>query len=50
MQYLRLIADGRMDAAEACRGYHADLHALGITPHRALELDLQLTKASAACA
>jgi len=47
VQYLRLIADGQMDAAEACRGYHADLRRLGIRPHRALELDLQLTEASA---
>ena len=47
VQYLRLIADGQMDPAEACRGYHADLRRLGIRPHRALELDLQLTEASA---
>lgn len=50
VQYLRLIADGQTDAAEACRGYHADLRRLGITPHRVLELDLQLTEASAAYA
>jgi hypothetical protein len=50
VQYLRLIADGETDAVEACRAYHADLHGLGIAPHRALELDLQLTEASAAYA
>ena len=43
MRYLRLIADGDLAALEACRAYHADLAALGITPHRPLEQDLILT-------
>jgi hypothetical protein len=47
VQYLRLIADGREDAADACRAYHADLGRLGVTPYRPLEQDLQLTEASA---
>jgi hypothetical protein len=34
VQYLRLIADGQVEAAEACRAYHADLRRLSITPHR----------------
>ena len=48
VQYLRLIADGNVDAADACRAYHADLGRLGIAPYRPLEQDLQLTEASAA--
>ena len=44
------IADGEVDAAEACRAYHDDLGKLGITPHRALADDLQLTGTSAAYA
>jgi len=41
--YLRRIADGQIDAAEACRSYHADLARLAITPRRSLEADLELT-------
>lgn len=48
VQYLRLIADGQLEAAEACRSYHADLRRLVITPHRPLEQDLQLTDQNAA--
>ena len=40
---LRRIADGEIDAAEACRSYHAELGRLRITPRRSLEEDLQLT-------
>jgi hypothetical protein len=45
VRYLRLLADGEIDAAEACRAYHADLERIGRTPHRPLEEDLQLTDA-----
>jgi hypothetical protein len=43
VSYLRLIADGEIEAREACRAYHDDLRALGIPPVRGLEADLQLT-------
>jgi len=43
VRYLRAIADGGLDAAEACRSYHADLERLGIRPNRPLDDDLQLT-------
>ena len=43
VSHLRLIADGGLGAAEACRSYHAELRRLGIAPRRALEDDLQLT-------
>jgi hypothetical protein len=45
VRYLRSIADGTLDAAEACRAYHADLQRLGIRPSRPLGEDLQLTDA-----
>jgi len=48
VRYLRAIADGGLDAAEACRSYHADLERLGIRPHRPLDDDLQLTDAALA--
>lgn len=48
VQYLRLIADGQVDATEACRAYHADLRRLGITPYRPLEQDLQVADRNAA--
>jgi hypothetical protein len=44
VRHLRAIADGELDAREACRSYHADLAALAITPRRSLEEDLQLTE------
>ena len=44
VNYLRLLADGQIDAEEACRAYHADLERLGLTPHRALAADLELTE------
>ncbi len=50
VRYLRAIADGQLDAAEACRAYHDDLAKLDITPHRPLADDLQLTGTSAAYA
>ena len=43
VRYLRAIADGGIDAADACRSYHADLERLGVPPFRSLQDDLQLT-------
>ncbi len=43
VRYLRLIADGELDATEGCRAYHSDLRGLRIKPHRPLEQDLTLT-------
>ncbi len=43
VHYLRLLADAQIGATEACRAYHADLHRLGITPHRPLDQDLLAT-------
>jgi len=48
VRYLRAIADGEVDATEACRSYHADLERLGIRPYRSLQDDLQLTDATVA--
>jgi hypothetical protein len=44
VRHLRAVADGQIDAAEACRAYHSDLAALGITPRRPLTEDLELTE------
>jgi hypothetical protein len=44
VRHLRAIADGQIDAGEACRVYHADLGALGIRPRRPLDEDMQLTE------
>jgi hypothetical protein len=49
VRYLRTLADGDIDAAEACRAYHADLEHLGIRPHRSLDDDLKLTDTALAC-
>jgi hypothetical protein len=46
VRHLRAIADGQVDAADACRAYHADLAELGIKPHRPLDEDLRLTVAT----
>ncbi len=43
VQYLRLVADDQMLPAEAVKAYHGALQTMGITPHRALESDLELT-------
>jgi hypothetical protein len=43
VRYLRAVADGQVDAANACRAYHADLERLGIRPFRPLSDDLQIT-------
>ncbi|MCS7091648.1 MAG: hypothetical protein RMN51_11940 [Verrucomicrobiota bacterium] len=43
IEMLRLISEGRIGPEEAVHAYHAALRALGITPRRSLEEDLQLT-------
>jgi len=43
VQYLRLVADDQLLPAEAVKAYHGALQAMGINPHRALKLDLELT-------
>jgi hypothetical protein len=43
VRYLRAIADGEIDAADACRAYHGELERLGIRPSRSLQDDLRLT-------
>jgi hypothetical protein len=43
IEMLRLITDGRITPEEGVRAYHGVLQAKGITPHRALEKDLELT-------
>lgn len=43
VRHLRAIADGALEAAAACRSYHADLERLGIRPYRSLDDDLKLT-------
>ena len=48
VRFLRAIADGELDAAQACRSYHAELERLGIRPTRPLEEDLKLTDTSLA--
>ena len=45
VSHLRAIADGNLDARDACRSYHAELKRLRIPPRRPLEQDLQLTTA-----
>ncbi len=40
---LRAIADGELEAGEACRMYHDELRKLGIVPQRPLEQDLLLS-------
>jgi hypothetical protein len=50
VRHLRAIADGEIGAAEATRAYHDELGKLGITPHRPLSEDLQLTAGNAAYA
>ncbi len=41
--FLRLIADGEIEPAEAVHAYHGVLQQLGIKPYRELDQDLQLT-------
>jgi hypothetical protein len=40
VKFLRAVADDDLPAAEAVRGYHAELARLGIAPRRSLEADL----------
>jgi hypothetical protein len=40
VKVLRAVADDELPAAEAVRGYHAELSRLGIRPRRTLEADL----------
>lgn len=40
VRFLRAVADDELPAAEAVRGYHAELKKLGIAPHRELDADL----------
>jgi len=42
IRFLRLLADGEIEAEEAVRAYHGVLQRLGIRPHRPLAEDLQL--------
>jgi len=42
IEFLRLIADGVIEPAEAVRAYHSVLQKLGTPPHRSLEQDLTL--------
>jgi len=42
IEFLRRIADGDLEPAEAVRAYHAVLQRLGVTPNRPLEEDLTL--------
>ena len=44
VRHLRLIADGELDAQQACRSYHAELERLAISPVRPLHKDLELTE------
>lgn len=43
VSYLRRLADGEIDPAEATKAYHGDLQKLGIKPYRELKEDLQST-------
>jgi hypothetical protein len=44
VRHLRAIADGELEAGEACRSYHAELQALGLHPRRSLDEDLVLSE------
>ncbi len=48
VQYLRAIADGKIEAAEAVKAYHADLEKLKIKPTRAIKDDLQSSATASA--
>lgn len=43
IEMLRLITDGKVTPEEAVRAYHGVLQSKGITPHRPLDKDLELT-------
>src|SRR4051812_26577002 len=42
IRFLRLIADGQIEAEEAVRAYHGVLQQLGVKPHRSLQDDMVL--------
>jgi len=41
--YLHAVANGKITAAEAVKGYHGELEKLKISPYRALKEDMELT-------
>jgi hypothetical protein len=41
--YLHAVANGKINAAEAVKGYHGELERLKISPYRALREDMELT-------
>ena len=47
VEILRALADGNLEPEEAVRDYHGQLQSRGITPHRPLEDDLDLTQLDA---
>jgi hypothetical protein len=46
IEFLRRIADGEMEPADAVRAYHAALQRLRLRPHRPLDADLKPAAAS----
>lgn len=46
IEHLRLIVDGHLSPTEAVRSYHESLRKNGVSPHRSLEADLELTPIS----
>ena len=46
VRYLRALADGAIEPADAVRAYHSELNKLKIAPLRTLEQDLERTAAS----
>ena len=46
IEFLRHVVDGVVGPEEAVHAYHAVLQRLGLSPHRPLEVDLQLTSGS----
>src|SRR5204863_3603107 len=48
VKYLRALADGQMQSADAVKAYHADLEKLKIKPTRALKEDLAATSTASA--
>ena len=43
VKYLRLLADGQIEPEEAVKAYHGELQTMGLTPHRPLNKDMELT-------
>ncbi len=48
VKYLRALADGAIDAAEAVKAYHGELAKLSIKPTRELKADLELSATASA--